>query len=210
MADKTSVVDSILNNTSRQQYKEVITAPPLSGPGSGVVPSNLPGVIEGAPIGPYRTDGGVCIDAPPDSWDFQWVTLNYSGVGAQAMLQDFYVQLRKPVRKLFMVGNNSPGGQALFIHFVPLKKFDAGVVQNIFGNEPWIPFPGGQNLHGIADGAAFGSALTDASFIKFCKPISKFFATIYNGAGAGPVQTNGWNITLLATDDIDIEYSNAL
>lgn len=179
------------------------TSPPMSGPGSGVVGTDVPGIIEGKPIGPYLPDGGVCIEPPADSWDFQWVTLEYTGTAPNAMLSDFYVQLRTPVRKLFMVGNNSPTGQALFIHFNPLKKYNGVVIANIDGNEPWIPFPGGTNLHGIVGGT--GTGLTDASILKFCTPISKFFATIYNSAGSGP-----WRITLLATDKLDIQFSNAV
>jgi hypothetical protein len=194
-------------SASAPSQNEVITTPPQSGPGSGYV-TNPGGSALGATPRPYSTDGGVCIQDPPDSWDFQFVTLNYSGVAPNAMLADFFVQLPRPVKKLFMVGNNSPTGQALFIHFNKLQKYQNGVIEPIFGNESWIPFPGGEQMHGVTGGAA-SVGLTDASFIKFCKPISKFYCTIFNGAGAGPAGT-GWNVTLLATDDIDMEYSNAV
>lgn len=207
MSTKSSVVDTILGNTSRQQYKQVITHPPLSGPGSGVVPSNLPGVIEGGAPGPYLPDGGVCLNPTPDSWDFQWITISYTGVNPQEMVADHFVQLARPVKKLFMVGNNSPGGQAVFIHFNKLNKYagTAASIATVDGNEQWIPFPGQDGLRAFPS-LAGGSALVDTSYIKFCKPISKFYVTIINGSGAG---TPLWTVTLLATDDVDVEYSNA-
>lgn len=201
-----SVTDAILNaKVGRQQYKEIITSPPLSGPGSGVVPANVPGVIEGRPIGPYATDGGVCIDSPPDSWDFQFFTVTFSGVAPQAMVADQFIQLARPVKKIYLVGNNGPTTQAPFIHFVKLGMYNGVTESKIQGNEPWIPFPGGGSWNGVTD-AGGGEALTDISYIEFCKPISKFYITIINGGGAGvPV----WNLTFLATDDIRTIYSNA-
>jgi hypothetical protein len=199
----------ILSSQTRTQPVSRVTAPPLAGPGSGVVAADVPRVIEAKAPPAYLPDGGVCIDSPPDSWDFQWTVIHYTGVFPDGMVGDKFIQLARPVRKLFMVGNNSPKGSVLFIHFVPLGKYPpSGVIGEIQGNEPWIPFPGGGQFNSIAGGGPNGAGLTDCSYIKFCKPISKFYVTVYNGSGAGPAD-QGWNITLLATDDIDIEYSNA-
>jgi hypothetical protein len=201
------LLNDILSQSPTTQPKVLITAPPASGPDSGIVPANLSNTIVAKSRGPYATDGGVCVDPTPDSFDFQWITATWTGLNPEAMLSDYFVQLARPVRKIFLVGVAGPGVPAVFLHLVPLNKYNGTetAAASVFGNEPWIPFPGGSELRSQgAFGVGTGEALTDASFIRFCKPISKFFLTAWSPDGGA----NPYSITLLCTDDLDNQYTN--
>ena len=207
-----SIADNILGTVTTQP-KAVITAPPLSGPGSGVVAKNVPGTIELAPGGPYLPNGGVCVEPTPDTWDFQFRTFNFGVTGGppeQNSLADVFVQLPRPVKKIFLVsmGNTILDDVGIFLHFIPLGKSATASTSYgpIDGSENWIPFPGMSSLKG-QPAPAGGVALVSTSFVELCKPMSKLYIDILNSGGS--TQVGGFNITLLFTDDVSKVYTNA-
>jgi hypothetical protein len=73
-----SIADAIINNRSKQQPVQRITAPPFSGPDSGTAPSHLPGVITSSDL---RRD--VCVDVPSFVQRLQY--RSYTGAAATAI-----------------------------------------------------------------------------------------------------------------------------
>jgi hypothetical protein len=210
LSQGSNIADGILGFVS-QQPKQVITHPPLSGPDSGQVGRNVPTSIVSRPQGPYLPDGGVCVDPTPDSWDFQFVTLNFGVTGDifHNSLADEFIQLPRPVRKIYIVGISGPivTGLGVFLHFQRLNKAATASTSYgpVDGSENWIPFPGANQFHAQPCPGG-GSALVDTCFIELCKPMSKLYVDVMNSGGA--TAAKGFNITFLFTDDIAKVYSN--
>ena len=152
------------------------------------------------PIGvPTR---GVILNAPDledcasDSNELQAITVTVTGVNAVA---DVLVQLSFPARMIMVasIGPSQPmEARSLFLHLVPLGKqqtyLNSGTPTVITpdGTEPWF------EIHNADLGTVSFKAM---SYVKFRKPITKFYLDIGNeGGGANPR-----NYTFFCTNDIE-------
>jgi hypothetical protein len=164
--------------------KVPITAPPGSGPGSGIAPANLPTAITGKPQNPY-VPGPCNVNSQSGVMDINFITVVSPSGDAEA---DHLVQLAVPARKFFIASViDAAEANSLYFHLLPIKNVYAATTISPTGTENWFPW-NPANATG-----------EPRSVIRLAKKVTFFYLDIGHESGGGNVV-----LTIGYGDDVDI------